>query len=124
MSGADIPSDSTAIIDSSVLFAMGGPSNEKYQAFERFVRRQGITVTVPEQVAEELGESPDAYEYHVTDFGQRKMPGGYSRATSTFQFHEYRKSSIRLERGWQRSQQPVLGTEHWSSKAENFSRNS
>ncbi|WP_224337928.1 hypothetical protein [Haloprofundus halobius] len=63
MSGADIPSDSTAIIDSSVLFAMGGPSNEKYQAFERFVRRQGITVTVPEQVAEELGESPDAYEY-------------------------------------------------------------
>jgi len=59
----EIPSDSVAIIDSSVLFAMGGPSNEKYQAFERFVRKHNITVTVPEQVAEELGESPGAYEY-------------------------------------------------------------
>lgn len=63
MSRRKIPSDSEAIIDSSVLFAMGGPSNEKYQAFERFVRQQNITVTVPEQVAEELGESPGAYEY-------------------------------------------------------------
>ncbi|WP_049971093.1 hypothetical protein [Haladaptatus cibarius] len=63
MAGTTIPSDSKAIIDSSVLFAMGGPSNGKYQAFERFVRRQNITVIVPEQVAEELGESPGAYEY-------------------------------------------------------------
>jgi hypothetical protein len=63
MVGAEIPSDSTAIIDSSVLFAMGGPSNEKYQAFERFVRQRNLTVTVPEQVAAELGESPDAYAY-------------------------------------------------------------
>ncbi|ODR83284.1 hypothetical protein BG842_14010 [Haladaptatus sp. W1] len=63
MPGAEIPSDSTAIIDSSVLFAMGGPSNEKYQAFERFVRQRNLTVTVPEQVAAELGESPDAYAY-------------------------------------------------------------
>ncbi|MFC6733967.1 hypothetical protein [Haladaptatus sp. DYSN1] len=42
---------------------MGGPSNEKYQSFERFVRQQNIAVVVPEQVAEELGESPGAYEY-------------------------------------------------------------
>ncbi|SEP10992.1 hypothetical protein SAMN04487948_11484 [Halogranum amylolyticum] len=42
---------------------MGGPSNEKYQAFERFVRKQPITVTVPESVAEELGESLGGYEY-------------------------------------------------------------
>lgn len=34
MVGAEIPSDSAAIIDSSVLFAMGGPSNEKCQVFE------------------------------------------------------------------------------------------
>ena len=60
MAGRKIPNDSEAIIDSSVLFAMGGPSNEKYQAFERFVRQQNITVSVPEQVAEELGESPEA----------------------------------------------------------------
>jgi hypothetical protein len=59
----EIPSKSTAIIDSSVLFAMGGPNNEKYSAFEEFVTRRGLTVKVPEQVAEELGESPEAYAY-------------------------------------------------------------
>lgn len=63
MSGARVPSNSVVVLDTSVLFAMGGPSNEKYQAFERFVRQQNITVAVPEQVAEELGESPGAYEY-------------------------------------------------------------
>lgn len=56
MSEAEIPSDSVAIMDSSVLFAMGGPSNDKYQAFERFVRKHNITVTVPEPVAEARGE--------------------------------------------------------------------
>lgn len=60
---AAIPPKSTAIIDSSVLFAMGGPDNEKYRAFEQFVTRRGLTVKIPEQVAEELGESPDAYAY-------------------------------------------------------------
>ena len=45
---SDVPSKSTAIIDSSVLFAMGGPDNEKYRAFEQFVRRRGLTVNVPE----------------------------------------------------------------------------
>ncbi len=59
----EIPSDSIAIIDSSVLFAMGGPSNDKYQALERFVRRQNISVKIPDHVAEELGESPTQYEY-------------------------------------------------------------
>ncbi len=63
MKPSEIPSDSIAIIDSSVLFAMGGPSNNKYQALERFVRRQNISVKIPDQVAEELGESPDQYEY-------------------------------------------------------------
>ena len=59
----EIPSDSIAIIDSSVLFAMGGPSNNKYQALERFVRRENIAVKIPDQVAKELGESPAQYEY-------------------------------------------------------------
>jgi len=58
-----VPSKSTAIIDSSVLFAMGGPDNEKYRAFEQFVTHRGLTVKVPEQVAEELGESPNTYAY-------------------------------------------------------------
>ena len=59
----EIPPKSTAIIDSSVLFAMGGPDNEKYSAFEEFVTGRGLTVKVPEQVAEELGEGPEAYAY-------------------------------------------------------------
>ncbi len=63
MTPHEIPSDSIAIIDSSVLFAMGGPSNDKYQALERFVRRQNISVKIPDQVAKELGESPAQYEY-------------------------------------------------------------
>ncbi|MFC4990551.1 hypothetical protein [Saliphagus infecundisoli] len=63
MAGESIPNDSIVVIDSSVLFAMGGPSNEKYQAFERHVQHQHLTVRVPQQVAEELGESPDAYVY-------------------------------------------------------------
>ena len=63
MSGERIPSGSTAVIDTSVLFAMGGPSNEKYRAFEQFVRQRSVMVAVPERVAEELGESPDAYAY-------------------------------------------------------------
>ncbi|WP_114579238.1 hypothetical protein [Saliphagus sp. LR7] len=63
MAGESIPNDSIVVIDSSVLFAMGGPSNEKYQAFERHVQHQNLTVRVPQQVAEELGESPDAYVY-------------------------------------------------------------
>lgn len=59
----DIPHDSLVVIDSSVLFAIGGPTNEKYQAVEQYVTRRDITVKVPERVAEELGESPDAYAY-------------------------------------------------------------
>ena len=63
MTVTDLPSESIAILDSSVLFAMGGPSNEKYQAFERYVTRRDIIVRIPDQVAEELGESPAAYAY-------------------------------------------------------------
>jgi hypothetical protein len=63
MLGADIPSNSTAVIDTSILIAMGGPTNRRYQSFEQFVTRRGITVMVPGRVAEELGESPDAYMY-------------------------------------------------------------
>lgn len=63
MAGESIPRDSIVVIDSSVLFAMGGPSNKKYQAFERHVQHQNLAVRVPQQVAEELGESPDAYVY-------------------------------------------------------------
>lgn len=59
----EIPPKSTAIIDSSVLFAMGGPDNEKYSAFEEFVTGRGLRVRMPEQVAEELGEAPEVYAY-------------------------------------------------------------
>lgn len=59
-----IPQGSTAVIDSSVLFAMGGPDNEKCQAFHRFVIQRELSVYIPSQVAEELGEAPDAYTFH------------------------------------------------------------
>lgn len=61
MAGVDLPSGSIAILDSSVLFAMGGLSNDKYQAFEEYVIRRNIAVRIPGHVAEELGESPEAY---------------------------------------------------------------
>jgi len=60
---SSIPPKSTAIIDSSVLFAMGAPDNEKYRAFEEFVVNRGLRVQIPQQVAEELGESPEGYVY-------------------------------------------------------------
>lgn len=63
MTGMELPSDGIAIVDTSVLFAMGGPSNDKYQAFEAYVTRRNVAVRIPGHVAEELGESPDAYRY-------------------------------------------------------------
>ncbi len=61
--GDALPTDSIAILDSSVIIAMGGPSTEKYQAFEQHVTHRNITVRIPDQVTKELGESPDAYAY-------------------------------------------------------------
>lgn len=63
MTASEIADGCVAIIDSSVLFAMGGPSNDKYQALERFVRRRNVSVKIPDHVAAELGESPSQYEY-------------------------------------------------------------
>lgn len=63
MSGRVLPEDSIVILDSSVLIAMGGPSTEKYQAFEEHVTRRNVTARIPAHVATELGESPEAYTY-------------------------------------------------------------
>jgi len=60
----DIPHGSSAIIDSSVLFAIGAPDNEKYQAFQRFVTQRELSVYIPTHVAKELGEAPDTYTFH------------------------------------------------------------
>ena len=80
----ELPDDSIAILDSSVLFAMGGPSNEKYQAFERYVTRRNITVRIPDQVAEELGESPAAYTYQRDRLRAAEDAGWLERATIDF----------------------------------------
>jgi len=48
----ELPEGSIAILDSSVRFAIGGPSNEKYQALERYVTRRDVTVRIPDRVAE------------------------------------------------------------------------
>jgi hypothetical protein len=63
MPGVELPRESTAIVDTSVLYAMGGPSNDKYQAFEEYVTRRDVAVRIGDHVAEELGEGPEAYRY-------------------------------------------------------------
>ena len=63
MTGVPIPPGSVVVIDTSVIIAIGRPANEKYRALEQYVTRHDITVRVPDYVASELGESPDAYQY-------------------------------------------------------------
>ena len=63
MQRVELPRGSIAIVDTSVLYAMGAPSNDKYQAFEEYVTRRDVAVRIPDHVAEELGESPEAYRY-------------------------------------------------------------
>lgn len=57
MPGVELPRGSIAIVDTSVLVAMGGPTNNTYQAFEEYVTRRDIAIRIPDHVAEELGES-------------------------------------------------------------------
>lgn len=84
MVGVTLPSDSIAILDSSVLIAMGGPSTDKYQAFERGVTQQSISVRIPTHVAEELGESPGAYTYQRDRLRAAQDAGWLERATIDF----------------------------------------
>jgi hypothetical protein len=84
MSTDELPSDSLAIVDTSVIYAMGGPSNEKYQAFEEYVTRRNITVRIPGHVADELGESPDAYHYQRDRLRSAQDAGWLERAEVDF----------------------------------------
>ncbi|MUV89069.1 hypothetical protein GJ629_03440 [Halapricum sp. CBA1109] len=84
MSTEELPSDSLAIVDTSVIYAMGGPSNEKYQAFEKYVTRRNISVRIPDHVAEELGESPDAYHYQRDRLRSAQDAGWLERAEVDF----------------------------------------
>ncbi len=76
----DIPHESSVIIDSSVLFAIGAPDNEKYQAFQRFVTQRELSVYIPTHVAEELGEAPDAYTFHRERLRAAQEAGWLERA--------------------------------------------
>jgi hypothetical protein len=81
MTGApDIPHGSSAVIDSSVLFAIGAPDNEKYQAFQQFVTQRELSVYIPTHVAEELGEAPDAYTFHRDRLRAAQEAGWLERA--------------------------------------------
>ncbi|WP_136718588.1 hypothetical protein [Halorientalis salina] len=84
MPAGELPSDSLAIVDTSIIYAMGGPSNEKYQAFEEYVTRYNITVRIPGHVAEELGESPDAYHYQRDRLRSAQDAGWLDRAEVDF----------------------------------------
>ncbi|WP_246988898.1 hypothetical protein [Halorientalis marina] len=84
MPAEELPSDSLAIVDTSIIYAMGGPSNEKYQAFEQYVTRRNISVRIPDHVAEELGESPDAYHYQRDRLRSAQDAGWLERADVDF----------------------------------------
>lgn len=84
MREVELPRGSTAILDTSVLYAMGGPSNAKYQAFEAYVTQQDIAVRIPDHVAEELGESPDAYAYQRDRLRSAQDAGWLERAEVKF----------------------------------------
>lgn len=84
MAPSDIPVESIAILDSSILIAMGSPSNAKYQAFERYVTRRNIDVLIPGLVAQELGEAPDAYAFQRDRLQAAQDAGWLERATVDF----------------------------------------
>lgn len=84
MARHEIPRDSIAILDSSVLIAMGDPSTEKYQAFERYVTKRNVSVRIPGHVAAELGESPDAYAYQRDRLRAAQEAGWLERAEIEF----------------------------------------
>jgi len=84
MPGVELPRGSIAIVDTSVLYAMGGPSNDKYQAFEDYVTRRDVAVRIPDHVAEELGESPEAYRYQRDRLRSAQDAGWLERAEVDF----------------------------------------
>lgn len=84
MPSGTLPRGSLAIVDTSVLFAMGGPSNDKYQAFEEYVTQLKIAVRIPDHVAAELGESPGAYRYQRDRLRSAQEAGWLERAEVDF----------------------------------------
>jgi hypothetical protein len=84
MAGVELPRGSIAIVDTSILFAMGSPSNDKYQAFEDYATRRNVTVRIPDHVAEELGESPEAYRYQRDRLRSAQDAGWLERAVVDF----------------------------------------
>lgn len=84
MAGTELPRGSLAILDSSVLIAIGGPSTDKYQAFEQHVTRRNISVQIPDHVAEELGEGPEAYTYQRDRLRAAQNAGWLERAEVDF----------------------------------------
>lgn len=63
---------------------MGGPSNDKYQAFEEYVTRRDVAVRIPDHVAEELGEAPEAYRYQRDRLRSAQDAGWLDRAEVDF----------------------------------------
>jgi hypothetical protein len=84
MPGVELPRGSIAIVDTSVLYAMGGPSNDKYQAFEEYATRRDVAVRIPDHVAEELGESPEVYRYQRDRLRSAQDAGWLERAEVDF----------------------------------------
>jgi len=104
MTPREIPSDSIAIIDSSVLFAMGGPSNDKYQALERFVRRKNISVKIPTRSPKNWVRVQPNTSINVTDSVQHRMQGGLIEAKLISQTQMCLQLSTRHGLAWRNFQ--------------------
>jgi hypothetical protein len=61
---------------------MGGPSNAKYQAFEEYVTQRDVAVRMTDHVAEELGESPEAYRYQRDRLRSAEEAGWLKRGSN------------------------------------------
>ncbi len=84
MPEVELPHGSIAIVDTSVIYAMGGPSNDKYQTFEKYVTQRDVAVRIPDHVAEELGESPEGYRYQRDRLRSAQDAGWLERAEVDF----------------------------------------
>jgi hypothetical protein len=59
---SEINPDSAVIIDASVLIAVGGPENEKFQALAEYATQRDLVLQLPRRVLGEVDESPSTYE--------------------------------------------------------------
>ena len=51
------------VTDTGIFVRCGGPDNDKFQRLRRALRQANVSLRVPQQVYEELGDDPAADEH-------------------------------------------------------------